>query len=179
MNPDQIAELKEVFSAFDKNAENKVPNENVKDIFCGLGYALTNGEIQSLLQEHTQRDGFTKFDEMCNIYAQHVLDFECMISVRMAFNLMDKELKGYVTPEDVVKFFQMIGESMTYEQATELVRGTSLFGYDKFNVVEFFIKSMREDTPMTAIEVEQIMTADEVKMVESADDGINQTMDEN
>jgi Ca2+-binding EF-hand superfamily protein len=157
MNPDQIAELKEIFSVFDKNAENKVPNDDVKNILQALGYELTEAEIRSLILEHTKQDGFTRFDEMCNIYAQHTLDFECMLSTRMAFNLMDKERKGYVTPEDVIMFFTTIDEEISREQAENMVRETSLFGYDKFNVVEFFIKSMKDDNMLTAEEVDQIM----------------------
>jgi Ca2+-binding EF-hand superfamily protein len=163
MSADRIAELKEIFSVFDKKAENKVPNEKVKDILQGLGYDLTESEIQSLVIEHTERNGFTKFEEICVILIQYVAEFDCMNNTRMAFNLMDKDRKGYVTPNDVLKFFAIIGENMNKEQAELLVRETSLFGYDRFNVIEFFIKSMKEDEMLNDEQIEEIFGSEKME----------------
>jgi calmodulin len=149
LNPEKVAELKEIFSVYDKNGENKIPNESVRSVLQGLGYDLTEAEVLSLITEHTEQSGFTRFDEMCIILIQYASDFDRMMCVRMAFNLLDQDRKGYVVPEDVMKFMSFGGENVTKEQAEMLVRETSIFGYDRFNVVEFFIKSMNENEVIT------------------------------
>ena len=136
LSDEKIAALKEVFSTFDDKGDNHVQSKNVRSILQGLGYDLSEMEVKCLLTEHTGMTGETSFEEMCTILSYHAADFDQMTSARILLNLLDKDRKGFVNAKDIQDLCGILNVEIEAEQAEQMVRSTSLYGYDTFTVMD-------------------------------------------
>jgi calmodulin len=143
LGEDELAEVKEAFSMFDLSGKNKVSGEKLGDVLRALGHDPTPSEVLDLVNElgKTIKDE-VEYDEFLMLYERKQPQLASNHGLRVAFRMFDKEEKGYIVPSDVVETMNQLHSPVSIEQATELIKSSSLYGYSRINFEEFVVSSL-------------------------------------
>ena len=97
LNEEQIAEIKEAFSLFDKNGDGKISSKELGTVMRSLGQNPTEAEIQSMINEvDTDRNGSLEFPEFLTMMAAKMKDTDTEEEIRDAFKVFDKDGSGLI-----------------------------------------------------------------------------------
>ncbi|XP_035794799.1 troponin C, isoallergen Bla g 6.0101-like [Anopheles albimanus] len=107
LSKDQMRVLKEAFVAFDIEKKGSISLEVVGEILELLGYALSEEELQEVIEEYdVDESGLIEFDEFIELASNYVEpeeDYDVLrAELREVFMLYDKDGKGFI-PVDAFK----------------------------------------------------------------------------
>lgn len=150
LNPQMVAEMKDVFSLFDFKNDGTIATEDLGTVLRGLGKNLTEEEISDFINEN-DHDGSGKLDFAC--FYQIVSENEPMRTsssleeVENFFEPFDLYRDGLMMAEDFVRMLKEMGEPLTDEDVHHLLREIEIDGDNKINY-RSFVRHMFETSAL-------------------------------
>lgn len=117
------AEMKDFFSEFDYNKTGLLGVEEITAILKSVGLRCTIEEVRemmSLVAGPTATE--INFDQLIEILKSHTHQENEEEMVKQAFNTIDIDGDGLISPEDLQCFMQSLGEDFNIEYAERMLR---------------------------------------------------------
>mmetsp|Transcript_29581 Transcript_29581/g.55359 ORF Transcript_29581/g.55359 Transcript_29581/m.55359 type:complete len:172 (-) Transcript_29581:112-627(-) len=125
LKQDEIEEIKEAFDLFDTDQSGEIDLKELKAAMQSLGYESKNDTIFTMLAE-LDKDGNASldFEEFLDLMSgkEGKEEKDTKEEIDKIFRLFDMENKGYIDVKDVQKVCKELGERLTNEEITEIVR---------------------------------------------------------
>merc|ERR550534_613242 len=126
LKQDEIEEIKEAFDLFDTDQSGNIDLRELKAAMQSLGYESKNETIFTMLGE-LDKDGNASldFDEFLELMAGKDGtrdDRDGREEIDKVFRLFDAEQKGAISVKDVQRVAKELGERLSQEEITEIVR---------------------------------------------------------
>eukprot|EP00927_Polykrikos_kofoidii_P036825 TRINITY_DN31061_c0_g1_i1.p1 TRINITY_DN31061_c0_g1~~TRINITY_DN31061_c0_g1_i1.p1 ORF type:complete len:172 (+),score=48.90 TRINITY_DN31061_c0_g1_i1:184-699(+) len=125
LKQDEIEEIKEAFDLFDTDQSGEIDVKELKAAMQSLGYESKNDTIFTMLNE-LDKDGNASldFEEFLDLMSgkEGKDEKDTKEEIDKIFKLFDVELKGYIVVKDVMKVCKELGERLTMEEITQIVR---------------------------------------------------------
>ncbi|KAK5872403.1 hypothetical protein PBY51_013111 [Eleginops maclovinus] len=129
--------IRAAFEAFDYESNNTVDVREIGTIIYSLGCFPTQADLHDLIAEvEEDHTGFIQLDSFLPVMSKVLLEHKFPPIpedlLLQAFEVLDKEKKGYLEPEELMKYMTQEGELFTQEEMDEML--TALADHEK-NVV--------------------------------------------
>mmetsp|Transcript_53288 Transcript_53288/g.170730 ORF Transcript_53288/g.170730 Transcript_53288/m.170730 type:complete len:172 (-) Transcript_53288:185-700(-) len=125
LKQDEIEEIKEAFDLFDTDQSGEIDLKELKAAMSSLGYESKNDTIFTMLAE-LDKDGNASldFEEFLDLMSakEGRDERDTKEEIDKIFRLFDIDTKGTVSVRDVMKVCKELGERLTIEEVTEIVR---------------------------------------------------------
>eukprot|EP00439_Symbiodinium_sp_Y106_P084317 s104_g25.t1 len=125
LKQDEIEEIKEAFDLFDTDQSGEIDLRELKAAMQSLGYESKNDTIFTMLAE-LDKDGNASldFDEFLDLMSgkEGREEKDTKEEIDKIFKLFDEGNKGHIDVKDVQKVCKELGERLTNEEITEIVR---------------------------------------------------------
>ena len=145
LSPEQVAELQEAFSFFDKNHTGSIATRELGAVMRLLGQNPTEAEIQDLINQ-VDADGTVKFHEFLAIMGQYFKDAEIEDDLKDAFLVFDQDGNGLISAAELKHVMTYLGEKMTEEEVDEMISFGDVDGDGQLNYEEF-VRMIVSDEP--------------------------------
>ncbi|KAK2854198.1 hypothetical protein Q5P01_006859 [Channa striata] len=121
---DAHKKIREAFEAFDYETNNTVDVREIGTIMYSLGCFPTQKDLHDFIAEvEEDHTGYIHLDRFPPIPEDHLLQ---------AFEVLDKDKKGYLEPEELTKYMTQEGEPFTQDEMDEML--TALVDHKKNRV---------------------------------------------
>jgi len=138
LTDDQIQEFKEAFALFDKDGNGTITAKELGAVMRGLGQNPSEEEIRTMIDEvDTDCNGSIEFDEFLLLISNKIRMDSVEDELRDAFKVFDKDNDGYLTAPELRDVMMNLGDPMTVEDITEMVREADTNGDGKIEYSEF------------------------------------------
>ena len=146
LTEEEIAELKETFSLFDKDGDGTITIKELGTVMRSLrGHKTTKAEqrqLQHMLdQVDVDGDGTVDFGEFLHMMAEQKKDMGDgeQEELKDAFQMFDKDGDGFISHKELKHVMRNLGERLTDREVDEMVRGADIDGDGQISVGEFVI----------------------------------------
>lgn len=116
---DEFAELKLVFSAFDKDESGHITEEELKDVLTAIGHAPTESQLKEVMQlADEDNNGEISLSEFIKVAK------ECSfvdLTLRKTFNEMDTYENGFITADELNAWLTKLGKKIAAEEIVNLI----------------------------------------------------------
>jgi len=138
-----IDQYKEAFSLFDEDGDGLINGEELGIVIRALGHTVTEAEIDAMIEDVEAQTG------------QQTVDFASFLTmipsqndgrnaktekkeIVEAFQIYDRQKKGYVTAKELRHLMTSVGEALSHEEVDEMFQEAGVGGDDfKINYVKF------------------------------------------
>lgn len=123
LNEEKLAEIKEIFTLFDKDSDGLVSTQHLALMIRGLNQNPTEAEVQNMIYEvDPERTGNFDFPEFVALMARRMKDIDAEEELLEAFSVLDKQQQGFIRKVELKLLLMQSGEKLTEEEAEELVK---------------------------------------------------------
>lgn len=135
----QITELKEAFSIFDKDCDGSITVDDLESAFSSIGQKVSKVRLQSILAEaDLDSNGVIDFPEFLTLVATKLNDpQEKELEMRRAFRMYDLGNTGYITATNLKFVMSRLGCPLTTEQAFDMISEADTDGDGKLSFDDF------------------------------------------
>jgi len=145
LNDDQIAELKEAFSLFDKDGDGNIPPQELGAIMMSLGYDPTPQELEVMINDaNTSGSGALDFVEFLNFMGKMFKKLDKNDVVGSSFKAFDPSNKGYIGANELMDMLNRVGEKITEAEVHEMIKHADADGDGRINFDDF-VRLMKSD----------------------------------
>lgn len=141
LSKEQIAEIKEAFSLFDKDGDGVITAKEMGTVMRALGQNPSETELQDMINEVDEdRSGSIEFPEFLAMMARkmHGTDADSANDdIREAFRAFDKDSDGYISAAELRHVMTHLGEKLTDKEVDDMLRQADIDGDGKVNYEEF------------------------------------------
>lgn len=138
MTEDQIAEFKEAFSLFDRDADGNITTKELGTVMRSLGQNPTEAELREMIREiDTDGNGMIDFPEFLTLMARKMKDTDTEEEIREAFKVFDKDGNGFISAVELRHIMTNLGEKLTDEEVDEMLTEADPDGDGQINYDEF------------------------------------------
>ncbi|KAF9606522.1 hypothetical protein IFM89_025895 [Coptis chinensis] len=135
---DQISEFREVFSLFDNDGDGCITIEELATVIQSLDQNPTQEELQQMIGEvDLNRNGTIEFGEFLNLMAEKIKEVDADEELKEAFRVFDKDQNGFISANELRHVMISLGESLTDEEANQMIKEADLDGDGQVNYEEF------------------------------------------
>lgn len=142
LSEEQKAECKQVFDLFDDDKDGVIPLKDFGDVIRSLGCALSESEVNQIVEE-TDKDGNGTIDynEFQSQFEKNFTKVTSEEDLLEAFRTFDADGNGVISRDELMKIMTTMGESLTKEEAQEIIDAADI---DKDGFVNYqeFVKMM-------------------------------------
>lgn len=136
LSESQIAEFKEAFSLFDKSGTGTIAPEQLGVVMRSLGTNPTNAELREMISEIGNRK--IDFSLFLTMIARKIQDTANMEEELIdAFKVFDKAGTGFVSAADIKHVITVLGESLTKEEADQMLKDAEIDASGNINYRHF------------------------------------------
>lgn len=142
LTQDQIAELKEAFSMFDKDGDGTITLGELASVLRALGQKPTDDELQIMMNSvDVDQNGVIDFEEFVGLMKNHLYSDDSVPTAEAemleAFRIFDRNGDGFITEEELRQALLNLGERVTGEELKEMIAeadkdGNGLIDYQEF-----------------------------------------------
>ncbi|XP_056022817.1 calmodulin-like isoform X4 [Ostrea edulis] len=124
LSEEQIAEMREIFSLFDKDCDGYIDVRELGKVLRSMGMNPTEMEIEDLINQYRDiDDGKLNFSEVMKILAIKSKEPpETEEYLREAFRAFDKDGSGNITMIELRQIMTNHGEKLTDEEVAEMIQ---------------------------------------------------------
>ena len=145
LTEEQMAELYEAFSLFDKDGGQTITLKELGTVIRSLGQNPTDEELMDMIDEvDADGNGTIDFDEFLTMMARKTKDTDSEDELIEAFKVFDKDGNGFVSMAELRHLVTNLGERLSDEKFDELISGYDLDGDLQFNFDEFIVMLTHE-----------------------------------
>lgn len=138
LTPEKVNEFKEAFEIFDKDKDGYITLKELGDIMQNLGQCPTEAELQDMISEvDKDKNGTLDFTEFLGLMARKMRDTDNNEEIIEAFKVFDKDGNGLLSPNELLDVMTSLGEKVTLEEVTEMVKEADYDGDGQINYEEF------------------------------------------
>mmetsp|Transcript_4610 Transcript_4610/g.6799 ORF Transcript_4610/g.6799 Transcript_4610/m.6799 type:complete len:161 (+) Transcript_4610:86-568(+) len=138
MSKEQLEELRQAFSLFDKDGDGEITRVELKDVLQSLGQNPTEADIDDMIHEVDQDDnGIIDFEEFVTLMNQKLKNVDREAEALEAFRVFDKNGDNLISPEELRLVMKNLGEDLTNEEVIEMIREADEDGDGYINFEEF------------------------------------------
>jgi len=138
LTEDQIHELREAFSLFDKDGSGTISNDELEVVMKSLGQNPTQGELKQMIQEvDVDGNGEVDFDEFLLMMKKQMQARDVDSEMREAFRVFDRNGDGQISPMELRNVMTSLGEKLTEEEISEMMKEADLDGNGFIDFEEF------------------------------------------
>ncbi|XP_069464106.1 dynein regulatory complex protein 8 isoform X2 [Ambystoma mexicanum] len=119
--------ITEAFDVFDHESNKTVDVREIGTIIRSLGCCPSEGELHDLLAEVEEEEptGFIRFERFLPLMTKVLLERRYRPApedvLLRAFEVLDKQKRGYLTKEDLTKYMTLEGEPFTQDEMEEMM----------------------------------------------------------
>ena len=140
----QIAEFREAFTLFDKDADGFITTEELGNVMRSLGQNPTEAQLEDMISE-LDVDGngsldFPEFLTMLNRRTRTNEDIEEKLVE--AFKVFDVDGSGFIQSADLRVIKARLGEILSDEEIDQMIRSADVDGDGQLNLEEFILFQM-------------------------------------
>lgn len=122
LSVEQIAEIKEMFSLFDKSATGTISLDEMALIVRALGQTPTEAELQKMKQEaDPEATGRVDYPEFLSVFAKNFKEAVNERELFTAFQELDDRKHGYLTIKSLRHYMSQFGEKLTEEEIERMI----------------------------------------------------------
>ncbi|XP_051178396.1 calmodulin-like protein 4 [Lolium perenne] len=137
---EQMLAFKEAFSLFDKNGDGCISLEELAAVTRSLGLEPTEQELNDMMREvDTDGNGIIDFQEFLNLIARKMKDGDGDEELKEAFEVLDKDQNGFISPVELRTVMINLGEKMTEEEVEQMINEADTDGDGQVNYDEFVL----------------------------------------
>ncbi len=142
----EIEELKEAFSAFDKDDSGSITAEELGAVLKSFYPAgmknLSQNDLEKIVSRFdANNDGTIDFNEFVTMMGKAEKKSED--ELQAAFNVFDKDGDGTISAKEIMTVMKMLGEDVDEETCALMIKSVDLDGNNSIDVHEFQ-KMMRD-----------------------------------
>ncbi|CAN6577752.1 unnamed protein product [Malus baccata var. baccata] len=138
LTEEQIAEFKEAFCLFDKDGDGCITTKELGTVMRSLGQNPTEAELQDMISEvDADQNGTIDFSEFLNLMARKMKDTDSEEELKEAFKVFDKDQNGFISAAELRHVMANLGEKLTDEEVSEMIREADDDGDGQVNYDEF------------------------------------------
>ena len=138
LSPEQVAEMKEVFTIFDVDGDNTISTKELGKVMNSLGQHPNEAELRELIQEYdNDGNGTLDFPEFLELMAKKLKQIDTEEELVEAFKIFDRDQDGLLTKSDLKNIFKILGEQVDEEYIEKLIHLADQDGDESINFVEF------------------------------------------
>uniref|UniRef100_A0A0D9Y176 EF-hand domain-containing protein n=1 Tax=Leersia perrieri TaxID=77586 RepID=A0A0D9Y176_9ORYZ len=157
MRQEQISELREAFSFFDKDGDGCITLEELDTVVRSLGQNPTREELAEMIRDvDADGNGTIEFAEFLALMARkkkassssssHVEEEDdADEELREAFKVFDKDQDGLISAAELRHVMISLGEKLSDEEVEQMIREADLDGDGQVNFDEFVRMMMLSD----------------------------------
>uniref|UniRef100_A0ACD6A927 Uncharacterized protein n=1 Tax=Avena sativa TaxID=4498 RepID=A0ACD6A927_AVESA len=137
---EQMVASQEAFSIFDKNDDGCISLEELFAVTRSLGLEPTDQELNDMMREvDTDGNGVIDFQEFLNLIARKIKDGDDDEELKEAFEVLDKDQNGFISPVELRAVMISLGEKMTDEEVEQMINEADTDGDGQVNYDEFVL----------------------------------------
>jgi calmodulin len=143
----QNTDLKQAFTMFDKNGDNKISPDELHQAMKYLGLSPSEKEVKQMIEVvDTNCNGYVDYDEfyqmMTNTKIEPKNDDD---ELRETFLAFDLNRDGFISAEEIKKTMAYLGENLTDEEVNQMIKSADKNGDGRVDIngklnTNFFIK---------------------------------------
>lgn len=135
----KIKELKQAFVLFDKDNDGHIDRAELGTVMRSLGHNPSDDELQDMIHEvDTDGNGKIDFDEFLTMMGRRTAAPEDgEEEMRQAFRILDADCNGYISPTELHRVMRNLGENLTEDEISEMVKQADMDGDGKINYEDF------------------------------------------
>jgi len=138
---EEMAELRDVFANIDTDNSGSITLEELQVAMRRLGRDLSEADLQKILkQADLDGNGVIEFEEFLAVLAHNPTNPDQ--ELLEMFQGFDENGDGFVSPEELKRVMQRIGERRTDEEISAMIKEVDLNNDGMVNYEEF-VKMMR------------------------------------
>jgi len=135
----QIAELREAFSIFDKDSDGSITPDDVMEVFKLFGQHVPAEKVRHMIREgDLDPDANLDFLEFLNLVVRYLYgDHHVELEMTRSFQLFDLSGRGFITASNLQLVMGQLGCVMTVEETDNMMREADIDGDGVLNFDEF------------------------------------------
>eukprot|EP01071_Lankesteria_metandrocarpae_P002214 Lankesteria_metandrocarpae@DN2164_c0_g1_i1.p1 len=134
----QIAEFKEAFALFDKDADGSITTKELGTVMRSLGQNPTEAELQDMINEvDADGNGNIDFMEFLSLMARKMKDADSEEELIEAFKVFDRDGNGFISAAELRHVMTNLGEKLSDEEVDDMIREADVDGDGQINYEEF------------------------------------------
>jgi len=138
LTDEQIAEIKEAFSLFDKNGDGTITTKELGTVMRSLGQNPTEAELCDMINEGDAKGhGTIYLSDFLTMMARKMKDTDSEEEILEAFKVFDRDGNGFIW--EVRHVMTNLGGKLTDEEVDEITREADVDGQINY---EEFVKMM-------------------------------------
>ncbi|CAN6283804.1 unnamed protein product [Urochloa humidicola] len=141
LDDDQLAELREIFRSFDRNADGSLTQLELGSLLRSLGLTPSADQLDALItRADTNSNGLVEFSEFVALVAPDLLADRSPYSedqLRRLFAIFDRDGNGFITAAELAHSMARLGHALTVKELTGMIKEADTDGDGRINFQEF------------------------------------------
>lgn len=140
LTKEQLAELKDIFSRFDRDQDGSITELELGSLLRSLGLKPAGHQLEALLQRaDTNSNGYIEFSEFVALIGPEMVttvpynDKELLA----VFRAFDRDGNGFITAAELVHSMARLGHSLTVRELSDMIREADTDGDGRISFQEF------------------------------------------
>ncbi|KAJ2226884.1 hypothetical protein GGF40_004243 [Coemansia sp. RSA 1286] len=134
----QLKELKDTFNEFDKDGNGSISREELElAMKTILGSEVQINAEELIRAVDKDGNGEIEFEEFLSLMAQYYNTSSEEDELREAFKVFDKNGDGVISADELRQVMTSLGERLTSEEVSEMIREADVDGDGNINYEEF------------------------------------------
>lgn len=142
LDEEQMAELREIFSSFDRNNDGSLTQLELGSLLRSLGLKPSLDQVEALIQKaDTNNNGLIEFSAFVSMLAPELQPEKSPYSdeqLKQLFKMFDRDGNGFITAAELAQTMAKLGHALTVEELTGMIKeadadGDGMISFDEFS----------------------------------------------
>ncbi|KAH1106584.1 hypothetical protein J1N35_010352 [Gossypium stocksii] len=141
LDEEQMAELREIFSSFDRNNDGSLTQLELGSLLRSLGLKPSLDQVEALIQKaDSNNNGLIEFSEFVAMLAPELQPEKSPYSeeqLKQLFKMFDRDGNGFITAAELAQTMAKLGHALTVEELTGMIKEADADGDGRISFDEF------------------------------------------